>query len=80
MRTTINISDDLLRMARLRAASSHRTLASVIEDALNLALRGKLAVGKKVRIEIPVSGKGGLLPGVDLDDTASLEDRMEGRA
>jgi hypothetical protein len=79
MRTTININDALLRTAKLRAAESHRTLTSVIEDALRLAFEVKPAPGKRRRGSIPTSGSGGLLPGVDLDDTSYLLDRLEGR-
>jgi hypothetical protein len=79
MSTTININDTLLQTAKLRAAESHRTLTSVIEDALRLAFEAKRAPGKRRRVSIPTSGSGGLLPGVDLDDTSSLLDRMKGR-
>ena len=80
MRTTININERLLRTAKLRAAESHRTLTSIIEDALRLALEAKPAPGRNRKVKIPVSGAGGLMPGADLDDNASLLDRMEGRA
>jgi hypothetical protein len=79
MRTTININERLLRNAKLRAAETHRTLTSVIEDALRLALEAKHAPVPNRRVSVPVSGAGGLLPGVDLDDNASVLDRMEGR-
>ena len=78
MRTTININDRLLQKAKLRAAETHRTLAAIIEDALRLALEAKPALAPNRRVRIPTSGAGGLLPGVDLDDSASLLDRMEG--
>lgn len=79
MRTTININDRLLQRAKLHAAETHRTLTAIVEDALRLALERKPAQASRRRIRIPVSGSGGLLPGVDLDDTASLLDRMEDR-
>ena len=35
----------------------------------------------RTRVRVPVSSaSGGTLPGVDLDDTAALLDRMDGRA
>jgi len=80
MRTTININDNLLAMLKRRAAESNRTLTAVIEDALRLALQEKSATGASPKLKIPISGRGGLLPGVDLDDTASLLDHMEGRS
>lgn len=79
MRTTIDINDDLLRMAKLRAAQAHRTLTSVIEDALRLALEERTRTASSRRVRIPVSGSGGLQPGVDLDSNAAVLDRMEGR-
>jgi hypothetical protein len=80
MRTTINIDDELLRAAKLRAAETHRTLTSVVEDALRLALQDRARSATPRSVTIPTSGSGGLLPGIDLDDTASLLDRMEDRS
>jgi len=79
MRTTININDELLQTAKLRAAETQRTLTAVIEDALRLALQKRPSRPSNRRVRIPTSGSGGLLPGVDLDDTSVLIDRMEGR-
>ena len=67
MRTTIRLPDDLLDAAKQRALDTGRTLTRVIEDAL----RAELAVA------LPAYGSGGLRPGVDLDDSASLLDAME---
>ena len=80
MRTTINIDDELMREARLQAAETHRTLTAVIEDALRLALQVRSLVPAGRTVNLPTSGAGGLLPGIDLDDTSSILDRMEGRA
>lgn len=79
MRTTININDKLLQSAKLHAAETNRTLTAVIEDALRLALEPKRIQAFKRRVNLPAYGSGGLQPGVDLDDTSSLLDRMEGR-
>lgn len=65
MRTTININDSLLTSAKRRAAEPHRTLTSVIEDALRLALEMKPLQAANRQIAIPSSGLGSLLPGVD---------------
>ncbi|MBO0839736.1 MAG: type II toxin-antitoxin system VapB family antitoxin [Sciscionella sp.] len=71
MRTTVTIDDHLLAEAKAVAARSHRTLGSVVEDAL----RKLLAEYDKPRYELPTSGvpfttdgEGGLRPGVDLED------------
>lgn len=82
MRTTLQLNDQLIVLAKERAAQTRRSLTSVIEDALRIALLKSDAttVGKTRRVVLPASGSGGLLPGVDLDHTATLLDRMEGRA
>jgi len=79
MRTTVNINDRLFQLAKLRAAESNRTLASVIEDALWLALEAKAGSTNKAPFKVPVSGSGGVMPGVDLDSTTALLDLMEDR-
>ena len=78
MRTTININDHLLSEAKKRAADTHRTLTAVIEDALRLALRTENRRPTTRTVRLPTSGSGGVLSGVNLDDTSSLLDRMDG--
>jgi len=76
MRTTIRLDDRLLAEAKQAAARTGRTLTAVIEDALRQAL----AAGKSKKrppAKLPTSGKGGLQPGVDLDDSAALLALME---
>jgi hypothetical protein len=77
MRTTVRLNDDLLAAAKQRAAANHTTLTSVIEDSLRqmLALRPDRP---DERLKIEQFGVGGTLPGVDLDDSESLRDRMDG--
>jgi hypothetical protein len=79
MRTTIRLDDALLARAKAFAARTGRTLTAVIEDALRAALAQGRSRRTQGRIELPTSGSGGLRPGVDLDDTASLLDVMESR-
>ena len=80
MRTTIAINDSLLNQAKVRAAESRRSLAAVVEDALRLALASKPVRQGNRKVRVPVSGDGGIMSGVDLDDTAALLDHMESRA
>jgi hypothetical protein len=77
MRTTIRLDDDLLARAKELAARTGRTLTAVIEEALRAALAQGRARRGRGRIELPTFGRGGVLPGVDLDDTAALLDVME---
>jgi hypothetical protein len=78
MRTTININDRLLRLAKQRAAATERTLTAVIEDALRLALEQPGPQNANRPPLAPPVGEGGLQPGVDLDNNAALLDVMEG--
>lgn len=75
MRTTIRLDDSLLRRAKARAAASGRSLNDFITDAVRAALAPARPVTRTVRL--PTFAGGVLLPGVDLDDTASLLDLME---
>ncbi|MFC8192962.1 type II toxin-antitoxin system VapB family antitoxin [Cellulomonas sp. NPDC057328] len=81
MRTTLNIPDDLYREVRTTAAATGRTVTSVVEEALRAALARHRAeqAGARAPYVVAPSGTGGLLPGVDLDDSAALLDAMEGR-
>ena len=77
MRTTIRLPDDLLLAAKRRAVNTGRTLTRVIEDALRAALaREDFGPDEKIPT-LPTFGSGGLRPGIDLDDSASLLDAME---
>lgn len=77
MRTTIRLPDDLLRDAKRLAAESGRTLTSVIEDSLRAALGRDDGKNEVEPVHLTTFGGGWTLPGVDLDDSASLLDRME---
>ena len=76
MRTTINIDDALLAEAKQVAARTGRTLTAVVEDALRESLHRRQTAARQP-VELPVFGEGGVQPGVDLDDSASLLDLMD---
>jgi hypothetical protein len=77
MRTTIRIDEQLLKEAKQLAARRGKSLTSIIEDALRESLARQHEAGQRERVRlITFSGKG-LLPGVDLDDSATLLDLME---
>lgn len=81
MRTTVRIDDRLLAEAKMAAARSGKTLNALIEDALRADLaRRRARRGDQQEAELPTFSGGRLLPGVDLDDSAALLDRMEGIA
>ncbi len=74
MRTTINLPDDLLAKVKKAAAESGTTMTRVIEDALREALARRRTAGRAARVSLSTYGRGGPLPGVDLDDSAGLLD------
>ena len=77
MRTTLEISDELLRRAKRRAADEATTLRQVVEDALRRYLGGRSPKrGYEFRWRTET---GRILPGIRLDDRDALFDVMEGR-
>jgi len=80
MRTTVSLDDQLLALAKREALTKHRSLASLVEEALRQMLAGSVAAPKaRRRVELPESGEGGLQPGIDLDSTSDLLFVMEKR-
>jgi hypothetical protein len=78
MRTTVRLNKPLLERARQEATRRGITLTALIEQGLGLALRRPLKSSPKNLITLPVSSAtGGTLPGVNLDRTSELLDRME---
>jgi hypothetical protein len=77
MRTTVRLDDELLSAAKQRAAAEHVTLTALIEDSLRhtLAMR---PVEPDERFSVRPFGGRGVLPGVDLDDSAALRNLMDG--
>ena len=80
MRTTINLTDDLILQAKKAALEADTTLTEIIANALRVALakpRRKSGQGK-TDLSPYTYGHGGVQPGVDLDDTSALLDLMDG--
>lgn len=78
MRTTLRLDDGLLKEAKRLAVESGKTLAEVIEELLREALHRRRNAKPLLRpTPLPIFRGGGLLPGVDLDDSAALLDHME---
>jgi hypothetical protein len=59
------------------ARESGRTMTQVIEDALRAAVARSRATPDRTVTIVTFNGTG-LQPGVDLDDTSALLDRMDG--
>jgi hypothetical protein len=66
MRTTVRLSDDLLRRAKRKALAEGRTLTAVLEEGLRLVLEKDRSAPKRKRVLPPVSkARGGFMPGID---------------
>ena len=79
MRTTVRLKDDLLKQAKRRAAETHRSFTAFLEDAIRASLSPRASArSPRKKVDLPISGKSGTLPGIHLDDSASLHDVMDG--
>ena len=77
MKTTLDMDDALVRSAKARAATTGRTLTSLVEAGLREILRMEQAPRGRHRLKWVVA-EGGPLPGVEIADRDALYDRMEG--
>jgi hypothetical protein len=77
MRTTINLPDDLILQAKIAALEAKTTLNGFIENALREALAKRKNRKHGREFEVTTFGSGGLLPGVNLDNSSALQDIME---
>jgi hypothetical protein len=79
VRTTININDHLMHQLKKLAAETHRTLTSVIEDALRWDLGRRDQMKNRPKVKLPTFKGDGLMPGVDIHNSARLWDITEKR-
>jgi hypothetical protein len=77
MRTTVRLDDHLLAQAKRYAAESGTTLTAVLEQALREALARRAPQARARRVRLKTVKGGGVRPGVDLDDSASLLELMD---
>lgn len=81
MRTTIQIDTDLLKAIQKLAIQRGQSVTSIVEDALReLLIRQRAqqrATSRRERVQLVTFEGNGLLPGVNLDDSASLLELME---
>jgi hypothetical protein len=75
-RTTVRLPEDLVRRAKRKAAVEGRSLTALIEDGLRRVVNEPSpGAGAATRILPPVSSAtGGLMPGIDLNDSAALQE------
>jgi len=75
MRTTLNLDDQLLNIAKHQAVEQGILLSTVIENVLRQSLLKPSVERKAVRL-VTAAGSG-VKPGVDLDNGRSLLDIMD---
>lgn len=78
MRTTLDLDDALVGIAKRRAADEGATLTAVIEAALRDYLTPRRAPGRPFRLRL-LTKRGRPVPGVNFADRDALYERMEGR-
>jgi hypothetical protein len=76
MRTTISLDEALLKKARQVALNRGISFNELVVTALRVELNRIPKLQRKEKIALPTFRGHGLRPGVDLDDSASLEDIM----
>jgi hypothetical protein len=80
MRTTITIDDQLFRVFKVRAAELGTTFSSEVESALRRDLDRQRAERTDAEPFVLITageGSGGLLPGVDINSNAALQDLLD---
>lgn len=69
-----------MNLAKREAEQRGETVTALIEEGLRLVLAQSQQPPGRERVIVPVStAGGGVVPGVDLNNSAVLEDIMEGR-
>jgi hypothetical protein len=80
LRTTVRLEENLLEEAKAQASRQSRTLTSLIEEGLRLAIVSSQIPAHRKKVVLPVSRcGGGTMPGVDINNSAELLDILEGR-
>ncbi len=76
----MRLEDGLIEQAKREAERRGETFTALIEQGLRLVLAHAHPSHHRERVILPVSqAGGGVLPGVDLNDSSGLLDIMEGR-
>lgn len=77
MRTTVRLDPHLLTEAKRHAAETGSTLTAVLEQALRESLSRRQARAPVRPLRLKTFKGTGLRAGVDLDDSAALQDLMD---
>jgi hypothetical protein len=76
MRTTVDLPDELLRMARATAAQEGTTLTALLAEGLRLRIAGATRRGTPRPLPLSSTG-GGLHPWIDQASNASILDAAD---
>lgn len=78
-RTTVRLDEGLLNEAKREARRRGETLTRLVEQGLRHEIARRHASSRPKRRQMPVSkAAGGVLPGVDISNSAELLDRLDG--
>jgi hypothetical protein len=75
-RTTVRLDDELLRLAKTKAAKEGRSLTSLIEEGLRHVVQAEAARPAKFYPRVSAAS-GGPRPGVDLRRTSELLELLD---
>jgi Bacterial antitoxin of type II TA system, VapB len=79
MRTTVRLDDGLLTEAKRVARTRGETLTALIERGLRAEITRPRPAPRRRHVKLTTcTARGGLLPGIDLDDMKSVYDRLDG--
>ncbi len=74
-RTTVRLPQNLLDRAKRKAAAEGRTLTALIEDGLRRGVAESRKAPKAKRVLPRIStATGGPMPGIDISDSAALQE------
>lgn len=76
MRTTVNIDDELLAAAKVLSARTHRTIGSILEEALRKMLYDVEQQTEATSALPDFAYSGGLRQGVDLWDKDAMAELL----
>jgi hypothetical protein len=78
-RTTVRLDESLLDQAKAVARLQHKTLTRLIEEGLHRVLAGPAAKKPRRKIALPTGHEsGGVLPGIDLNNSAGILAILDG--
>jgi hypothetical protein len=77
MRTTIRLHQPIFRSAKRFAAERGLSFTALVEESLRKSIYSSPRKQKKRKIRLPKFHGNGLLPGVNIDKTGDLYDRMD---